>query len=134
VAEGDGEGVGDVGGLGEFRQVQFAADGFLHLPFGGVAVADACGIMSVMETTSQFLPPEIEAAVAAQHGGPVSVSGQHGKYVVMNADIYGGVLKATPEELSDSVAAIKRSLAQAASGQTRDVDVAFDELEDRYAS
>jgi PHD/YefM family antitoxin component YafN of YafNO toxin-antitoxin module len=87
-----------------------------------------------MEASFQFLPPEIEAAVEAQHGGPVSVSGQHGKYVVMNADVYGGVLEATAEELSDSVAAIKRSLAQAAAGQTRDVDVALGELEARYGS
>jgi hypothetical protein len=87
-----------------------------------------------METSTQFLPPEIEAAVEAQHGGPVSVPGQHGKYVVMNADVYGGALEATPEELADSVAAIKRSLAQAAAGQTRDVDEALDELEARYGS
>jgi hypothetical protein len=40
-----------------------------------------------METRSQFLPPEIEAAVAAQHGGPVFVPGQHGEYVVMNVDL-----------------------------------------------
>jgi hypothetical protein len=85
-----------------------------------------------MEVSSQFLPPEIEAAVEAQHGGPVSVPGQHGKYVVMNADIYGGVLEATAEELTDSVAAIKRSLAQAAAGHTRDIDVAIGELEARY--
>ena len=88
--------------------------------------------MTGMETSSQFLPPEIEAAVAAQHGGPVSVPGQHGKYIIMNADVYGGVLEATPKELSDSVAASKRSLAQAAAGQTRDADVAFDELEARF--
>jgi hypothetical protein len=90
--------------------------------------------MPGMDTSPQFLPPEIEAAVAAQHGGPVSVSGQHGKYVVMNVDVYGGVLNASPEEFSDSVAAIKRSLAQAAAGQTRDTDVALDELEARYGS
>ena len=88
----------------------------------------------MMETTSPFLPPEIEAAVEAHHGGPVSVVGQRGKYVVMNADVYGGVLDATPEELADSVAAIKRSLAQAAAGQVRDADEALDELESRYAS
>lgn len=87
-----------------------------------------------MEASSQFLPPEIEAAVEARHGGPVAVPGQHGKYVVMNADVYGGVLEATPQELADSVAAIKRSLAQAAAGQTRDADEALDELEARYAS
>jgi hypothetical protein len=87
-----------------------------------------------MEASRQFLPPEIEAAVEAHHGGPVSVPGQHGKYVVMNVDVYGGVLEATPEELADSVAAIKRSLAQAAAGQTRDADEVFDELEARYGS
>ena len=87
-----------------------------------------------METSHQFLPPEIEAAVEAQHGGPVSVPGQHGKYVVMNVDVYGGALMGSPEELADSVAAIKRSLAQAAAGQTRDADEALDELEARYGS
>ena len=87
-----------------------------------------------MDTSFPFLPPDIEAAVEAQHGGPVSVPDQHGEYVVMNADVYGGVLEATPQELADSVAAIKRSLAQAAAGQTRDADEAFDELEARYGS
>jgi hypothetical protein len=85
-----------------------------------------------MEAKPTFLPAEIEAAVQAQHGGPVSVPGQHGKYVVMNVDVYGGVLEASPSELADSVSAIKRSLAQAAAGQTRDVDEAFDDLEARY--
>jgi hypothetical protein len=66
--------------------------------------------------------------------GQFQCRGQHGKYVVMNADVYGGVLEATPEELADSVAAIKRSLAQAAAGHARDADVAFDELEARYGS
>src|SRR5262249_43924669 len=74
------------------------------------------GILVRMETNSQFLPPEIEAAVEAQHGGPVAVPGQHGHYVVMNADVYGGVLELSSEELADSVAAIKKSLAQAAAG------------------
>jgi hypothetical protein len=87
-----------------------------------------------METSRQFLPPDIEAAVEAQHGGPVTVQGRHGKYVIMNVDVYGGVLEATPEELADSVAAIKRSLSQAAAGQTRDLEEAFDELEARYGS
>jgi hypothetical protein len=87
-----------------------------------------------MKPSSQFLPPEIEAAVEARHGGPLELPGQHGKYVVMNVEVYGGVLEATADELADSVAAIKRSLAQAAAGQTRDADEAFDELEARYGS
>ena len=85
-----------------------------------------------MEPSNPSLPPEIEAAVEAQHGGPVELAGQHGKYVVMNVEVYGGVLKATPEEFADSVAAIKRSLVQAAAGQARDVDEVFDDLEARY--
>jgi hypothetical protein len=52
----------------------------------------------------------------------------------MNADLYCGVLEATPEELADSVTAIKRSLNQAAAGQARDVGEALDELEARYGS
>ena len=42
VAEGDGEGVGDVGWFGDGGKIQFVADGFLHLPFCGVAVAGDC--------------------------------------------------------------------------------------------
>jgi hypothetical protein len=87
-----------------------------------------------METSPHSLPSEIEAAVVANNGGPVSVSGRQGRYIVMNADVYGGVLDATPEELADSIAAIKRSLAQAAAGQSRNVDEALDEISARYAT
>ncbi len=87
-----------------------------------------------MDASREILPPEIEAAVEASHGGPVAVPGEHGHYVVMNADVYGGSLDATPEELADSVAAIKRSLEQAAAGRSRDVDAVLDELDARYGS
>ncbi len=87
-----------------------------------------------MEASPQFLPPEIESAVEQNNGGPISVAGQHGHYVVMNADLYGGVLEATPKEMAESVAAIKRSLAQATAGETRDIDEAFDALDARYGS
>jgi hypothetical protein len=87
-----------------------------------------------MEKDAQYLPPEIEAAVEQNNGGPVSVTGRHGQYVVMNADLYGGVLKATPGEFADSVAAIKRSLAQSAAGPLRDVNEFFDELDARYGA
>jgi hypothetical protein len=85
-----------------------------------------------MEVSHPILPPDIEAAVEANHGGPVSVPGLHGSYVVMNVDVYGGVLEATPEEMADSVAAIKRSLGQSAAGQMRDASEVLDELESRY--
>jgi hypothetical protein len=85
-----------------------------------------------MKMSRPLLPADIEAAVEAQHGGPISIAGQHGKYVVMNLDVYNGAILASPEELADSVAGIKRSLAQADAGQARDVDEALDDLEARY--
>lgn len=87
-----------------------------------------------MESNTRYLPPEIEAAVEQNNGGPISVAGRHGHYVVMNADIYGGVLEPTPDELVDSVAAIKRSLAQSAAGRVRDVSEFFDELDAQYGA
>jgi hypothetical protein len=88
-----------------------------------------------METSPQSLPPGIEAAVAQQHGVPVTVGGQHGSYVVMDADVYSGrMAERTTAEYADSIAAIKRSLAQAAAGQVEDAQQFFDELERTYES
>lgn len=87
-----------------------------------------------MGTSGQFLPPDIEAAVQASHGGPISVPGLHGNYVVMNAEVYVGAWEATEADLADSLDSIKRSLAQAAAGQSRDANEAFDEIEARYGS
>lgn len=91
-------------------------------------------MLKAMESTNPILPPDLEAVVEASHGGPVAVPGKHGRYVIMNADLYGGVMNANAQELAGSVAAIKRSLAQAAAGQTRDIDEALDDLDARYAS
>jgi hypothetical protein len=86
-----------------------------------------------MDTTNPHLPLDIEAAVVQQHGGPVAITGVHGTYVVMNADVYGGqMVRTTAEEHSDSIAAIRRSLAQAAIGQLEDAEKFFQELEQQY--
>ncbi len=86
-----------------------------------------------MELNQPSLPLDIEAAVAQHHGGPVSVSGQHGNYVVMNADVYSSQMaEGTAAEYADSIAAIKRSLAQASAGQLGDAELFFDELEQKY--
>lgn len=86
-----------------------------------------------MNTSQPFLPLEIEAAVAQQHGGPVSVAGAHGSYVVMNADVYSDrMTESTAAEHADSIAAIQRSLAQAKAGQLQDAEFFFDELERKY--
>jgi hypothetical protein len=86
-----------------------------------------------MEANQPLLPLEIEAAVAQHHGGPVSIVGQHGSYVVMNADVYSGrMAETTAAEHADSIAAIKRSLAQAVAGQLEDAERFFEELEQKY--
>ena len=86
-----------------------------------------------MESNQPSLPLEIEAAVAQHHGGPVSVVGQHGSYVVMNADVYSGQMtESSVADHADSIAAIKRSLAQSAAGQLEDAERFFDELEQKY--
>ncbi len=88
-----------------------------------------------METSNPHLPLEIEAAVVQRHGGPVAIPGAHGNYVVMNADVYGEhMAQATTEEYADSIAAIKRSLVQAAAGELEDAEGFFDELERQYES
>lgn len=87
-----------------------------------------------MESISQPLPPEIEAAVAREHGGPVTVSGQEGRrYVVIDIDVYGdGISRGTAAEYADSLAAVKRSMAQHDSGEQRPVHEFFGELERKH--
>jgi hypothetical protein len=88
---------------------------------------------SGMEMNQPSLPIDIEAAVAQHHGGPISVAGQHGNYVVMNADVYSNQMAdGTATEYANSIAAIKRSLAQAAAGQLEDADLFFEQLEQKY--
>jgi predicted transcriptional regulator len=51
----------------------------------------------------------------------------------MNAEVYTWqMVQASGEEHSDSVAAIKRSLAQAAAGELQDAEVFFAKLEQKY--
>ena len=66
--------------------------------------------------------------------GATSVLEQQYRALQSHVQALRDELEATPEELSDSAAAIKRSLAQAAAGQTRDADAALVELEARCTS
>jgi len=78
-----------------------------------------------VEASQPLLPPEIEAAVAQQHGGPVCVSGAHGNYIVMDADMCHDQVESDPQaDLHASVAALRISIAQAAAGQTIPLDQA----------
>jgi hypothetical protein len=74
-----------------------------------------------METSfnNPMLPPEIEAAVVQQHGGPITVPGQQGNHVVMSAAIFRDMMGVVDdEEFEKSVADLRISLSQEAAGQT----------------
>jgi hypothetical protein len=81
------------------------------------------------------LPDEIEAAVAAQNGGPVAVPGRQGEHVVMTMAIFRDMMGVgTDEEFEKSVADIRTSLAQAAAGQTISLDEARLKLTEKYGA
>jgi hypothetical protein len=71
-----------------------------------------------MASADLNLPFEIEAAVAAEHGGPITITGQHGQHVVMSAAVFHDMMGLkSVDDLDKSVAALKTSLAQAEAGQ-----------------
>jgi hypothetical protein len=81
-----------------------------------------------MDPSTTSLTPSTEALLA-QHGGPVTVPGQHGQYVVMRSDVYEAMLGLAVDEEADTLAAVHRGLADLVAGRVQDLDVAFDELE-----
>jgi len=87
-----------------------------------------------METTNfPLLPTEIETAVAAQHGGPVTVAGRHGDHVVMSMEMYRDMLGVSDdEEFARTVAEIKVSRAQVAAGQTMSLEEVREMLAKKY--
>ena len=88
-----------------------------------------------METTSPHLPPEIEAAVAAHNGGPVSVTGQQGEHVVMSLAIFRDMMGVgNDEDFARSVAELRISFAQAEAGETLLLDEIRKNLADKYGA
>jgi hypothetical protein len=88
-----------------------------------------------METSFPFLPADIEAAVVARHGGPVTVPGQQGEHVVMSMATYRDILGVgSDDEFARSVADLKISIAQAEAGETMSLDEARQKLNDTYGA
>lgn len=88
-----------------------------------------------MVTDRSYLPPEIEAAVAQQHGGPVAVPGQQGEHVVMTMAVFRGMMGVgSDDDFDRSVAALQRSLEQAAAGETISLEEATEKLTQKYGA
>jgi hypothetical protein len=86
-----------------------------------------------MENLRQAITPETEQ-VLQQNGGPLEIAGQQGKYVVMRLDVYDAMLGISDDEEAETLASVRRGLADVAAGRTHDADEAFDRLESRFVS
>jgi PHD/YefM family antitoxin component YafN of YafNO toxin-antitoxin module len=90
-------------------------------------------MLECMENRHQAITPETEQ-VLQKSGGPLQIVGQQGNYVVMRLDVYDAMLGISDDEDAETLASVRRGLADVAAGRTHDADEAFDRLESRYAS
>jgi PHD/YefM family antitoxin component YafN of YafNO toxin-antitoxin module len=87
----------------------------------------------VMETPLSPFTAETEMLVQ-QHGGPLSLAGEPGNYVVMRADVYDAMLGMVTDEEAETLASIRRGLADVRAGRTHDPETSFRRLSSRYDS
>jgi hypothetical protein len=83
-----------------------------------------------MEIPSQSLPPGVEALLG-RHGGPLSIAGSQGEYVVMRNDVYQSMLGLNDDE---TLAAVRRGLDDLDAGRTQLLSEAMQELRARHES
>jgi PHD/YefM family antitoxin component YafN of YafNO toxin-antitoxin module len=85
-----------------------------------------------MELPLQSIAPATEALLQ-QLNGPLTVSGTRGEYVVMRAEIYSAMLGISDDSEAETIASVRRGIADFAAGRTQDLDEAFNELDARDA-
>jgi len=80
------------------------------------------------------LPPITPATelFLQQHGGPLSIPGQQGEYVVMRSDVYVAMLGLGENDEAETIASVRRGLADMEAGRTQDLDDAFKALDRRH--
>jgi PHD/YefM family antitoxin component YafN of YafNO toxin-antitoxin module len=83
-----------------------------------------------MEVPLQPIAPETEALLQ-RCDGPLAISGKQGEYVVMRADVYSSMLGMSDGDEAETLASIRRGLADLDAGRTQDLDEAFNELDAR---
>lgn len=76
----------------------------------------------------QPIAPETEALLQ-HHGGPLAVAGQQGEYVLMRSDVYVAMLGLGDSDEMETLASVRRGLADMEAGRTQDLDQAFDDLD-----
>jgi hypothetical protein len=73
-------------------------------------------------------------SILQQSGGPLQFDGEQGKYVVMRRDVYDAMLGVSDDEEAETLASIRRGLADVDSGRTHNADQTFQQLRARYGS
>jgi len=86
-----------------------------------------------MENLPQPITPETENALQ-QSGGPLQIAGSQGKYVVMRLDVYDAMLGISNDEEAQTLASVRRGLADVDAGRTHDAPDALAKIQSRYAS
>ena len=81
-----------------------------------------------METPIPQIAPETEALLQL-HGGPMAVSGDRGEYVLMRSDVYVAMLGLNDGDEAETLASVRRGLADMEAGRTQDLDEVFNELD-----
>ena len=69
-----------------------------------------------------------------KHGGPIIVPGQRGNYVVMRSDVYEAMLGLSDDDEAETLASVRRGIADVEAGRVREMDEAIDELKARYGA
>jgi hypothetical protein len=64
-----------------------------------------------------------------QYGGPLTVPGQQGEYVVMRSDVYNAMLGLGEGDEAETLASVRRGLADMDAGRVRDLDEVFKDLD-----
>ncbi len=91
-----------------------------------------CGRIMRMKDFNPLIAIETEQSLH-RNGGPLTIVGQQGKYVVMRLDVYDAMLGMSDDDEAETLASVRRGLADVDTGRTHDADEAFDRLESRYA-
>ena len=65
------------------------------------------------------------------YGGPLAICGQQGEYVLMRSDVYVAMLGLSDADEAETLASVRRGLADLEAGRTQDLDDVFDELDAR---
>lgn len=81
-----------------------------------------------METPHLPIGPDAENLLQ-QHGGPIILPGQQGDYVVMRSDVYDAMLGVESDDEAETIASVRRGLADMEAGRMRDLDEVFGDLD-----